>query len=155
MIKKISLVLLLLTLFMSASNCKKPLPTSPDIMSVVSPPKESQAVEGRAILEIFIIPGKGLFADNPEYPVFAMQFTIVATEKNNVGGRIDIFLVEGWEGENLLHSEIFQGATFKPLGVVSRYVLLIIVGQPDEIVIWTKGVDDNGHNILLMFSFNV
>lgn len=150
------MVLLFLALFTLTSNCKRQLPTSPDIMSVVLPLKESQSViETKALLEVFIIPGEPMFVDNSEYPVFAMEFTIVAEEKGGVGGQISSFLVEGWEGENLLHSEIFQGATFKPLGVVTRYCLLIFPGQPDKIVIWTKGVDDSGYDIELMYSFKV
>ena len=143
-------------LFLSIPGCEKPLPTSPNIISAIQPPPETQIdKKKKAELQIIIIPGKGLFADNPEYPVFAMQFTIVAKETNGVGGRIDIFLVEGWEGENLLHSEIFQGGSFKPLGVVSRYVLLIFRGQPNRITIRAEGIDDNGYEIKLMYSFDV
>jgi len=143
-------------LFLSMLGCEKPLPTSPNIISAIQPPPETQIDEKKkAILKIIIIPGKGLFADNPEYPVFAMQFTIVAKETNGVGGRINSFLVEAWDNENCLHSESFQAGAFKPLCCVSRYCLLIFRGQPDRITIQGEGIDDNGHEIKLMYSFDV
>lgn len=107
-----------------------------------------------AELEVALNPELPIFLYDPVYNLCVTEFTVMMTESAGVGGVIDGLLVEAWT-DVLLHSEIFPGGTFGPFGSLSCYCPLVIVGQPNGIVIWIEGMDLNGYMIELYYYFYV
>lgn len=107
-----------------------------------------------AELEVALDPELPIFLYDPVYNLCATEFTVVMTETAGVGGVIDGLLIEAWT-DVLLHSEVFLGGAFGPFGSIGIYCPLVILGQPNGIVIFIEGVDLNGYMIELYYYFYV
>ena len=222
MIKKMLLVFLCLSLFLSIPGCKKKLPTQPDIPVKILPtieyfhanpesiklddlstlswsvknatnitidhgvgtvsaeatvdvsPEETTIYtltatnsDGQktasctveilqwAELEVTLSPEVPIFLWDPISGICLSEFTINMKETAGVGGQITSLIVTAWAADVMFYSKEFGGGTFDPFQTLSRFISLILFGQPDLIIFGIEGVDENGYAIELVYWFEV
>jgi len=222
MIKKMLLSFLCLSLFLSIPYCKKKLPTTPDIPTVVLPtiayftasptsimldssstlswsttnatnitidqgvgtvsaigtvevsPEDTTIYtltatnsDGQktasctveilqwAELEVTLSPEVPIFLWDPIYGICLSEFTINMKETAGVGGQITSLIVTAWAADVMFYSQEFGGGTFDPFQTLSRFISLILLGQPDLMIFGIEGVDNNGYAIEIVYWFNI
>jgi len=76
------------------------------------------------------------------------DFTVITTETNGVGGRIDTIRMTGSEGTCLSdYAQAFGGGTFSANGNFSRYCSMWMPCWPTNLIVAIEGVDMNGYII--------
>lgn len=83
------------------------------------------------------------------------SFTVIVTETNGVGGRIDTIRVIGTPKSGSAWAQAFEGGTFSANGSFSRYCSMLLYCWPYHVLIKAEGVDMHGYTIDVGISFFV
>lgn len=108
-----------------------------------------------AELDISLSPEIPIFLWDPIYEICLSEFTINMQETAGVGGQITSLIVTAWAADVMFYSQEFGGGTFDPFQTLSRFISLILFGQPELIIFGIEGVDNNGYAIELVYWFNI
>jgi hypothetical protein len=83
------------------------------------------------------------------------SFNGVITESNGLGGQIDIVATATYLGETYLGAWYFDGGRFDPYGTFIRSCEFSSPGQPDYLLLYSAGVDDNGYSFELGYEYSI
>lgn len=108
-----------------------------------------------AELTVSLDPAAPVFLWDPDDDICLSEFTILMKETAGVGGVVNSVLVTAWRDSTLLYTQDFGGGTFDAFQTLSRFISLIIFGQPTLILFGIDGVDNNGYTIELVYYFNI